>query len=70
MFRPERWLEVDEGRRREMDNDLELVFSAGKYQCLGRNIALVELNKVFVEVCDFDFVGIIEDRSIADVMVI
>lgn len=58
VFRPERWLEVDEGRRREMDNDLDLSFSAGKYQCLGRNIAFIELNKVFVEVSDLLFAGI------------
>lgn len=55
VFRPERWLEVDERRRREMESDLELVFSAGKYQCLGRNIAFIELNKVFVEVRNFPF---------------
>jgi hypothetical protein len=27
-----------------------LVFSYGKYACLGKNVAFMELNKVFVEV--------------------
>ncbi|CZR54663.1 related to pisatin demethylase (cytochrome P450) [Phialocephala subalpina] len=48
-FRPERWLEGDEGKRREMEGGLDLVFSGGKWQCLGKNVALIELNKVFVE---------------------
>lgn len=50
VFRPERWFEGthEEIRKREMDMDL--VFGYGKYQCLGRNIAYLELNKVFVQV--------------------
>lgn len=48
-FRPERWLEADEGKLREIEITLELVFSVGKWQCLGKNVALIELNKVFVE---------------------
>lgn len=50
-FRPERWLEVkDEGQLRMMTSTWELVFKYGKWQCLGRAVALMELNKVFVEV--------------------
>ncbi|KAJ0307046.1 hypothetical protein COL5a_009483 [Colletotrichum fioriniae] len=64
-FRPERWLvgegegedeekEEDgttpaEKKLREMEATIELVFSYGRYQCLGRPVALMELNKVFVE---------------------
>jgi len=48
-FRPERWLETDGEKLREMEATLELVFGMGRWQCLGRNIALMELNKVFVE---------------------
>lgn len=50
-FRPERWLEVeDEDKLRSMLSTWELVFKYGKWQCLGRSVALMELNKVFVEV--------------------
>lgn len=50
-FRPERWLEVkEEEELRAMTSTWELVFKYGKWQCLGRSVALMELNKVFVEV--------------------
>jgi cytochrome P450 len=48
MFRPERWLE-SEGIK-DLEQTWEVIFNAGRYQCLGKNIALMELNKVFVEV--------------------
>jgi cytochrome P450 len=52
VFRPERWLETESatGEVKEMEETLQLVFSYGKYACLGKNVALMELNKVFVEV--------------------
>lgn len=49
-FRPERWLVEDEEALRGMLSTWELIFKYGKWQCLGRNVALMELNKVFVEV--------------------
>lgn len=50
-FRPERWLEAkDEQLLQEMTSTWELVFKYGKWQCLGRAVALLELNKIFVEV--------------------
>lgn len=52
-FRPERWLEEeskDEETLRTMVGTWELIFKSGKWQCLGRSVALMELNKVFVEV--------------------
>lgn len=49
-FRPERWLEGTENDVKNMESTLELVFSYGKWQCLGKPIALMELNKVFVQV--------------------
>ncbi|KAK1654392.1 cytochrome P450 [Colletotrichum phormii] len=48
-FRPERWLAGEGKRLREMEATIELVFSYGRYQCLGRPVALMELNKVFFE---------------------
>lgn len=54
LFRPERWIEAatsdDEGRYKAMISTADLVFGHGKFYCMGRNIALMELNKVFVEV--------------------
>ena len=32
-------------------------FKYGKWQCLGKTIALLELNKIFVEVSDLEKVG-------------
>ena len=49
-FRPERWLDSPPERLREMESTWELVFGHGRWQCLGKNVALMELNKVFVEV--------------------
>lgn len=54
LFRPERWLEADAENLRLMESTLELVFGYGKWQCLGRNVAMMELNKVFVEVSHLD----------------
>ena len=50
VFRPERWLEVDETTRAKYQSTVDLVFGSGRFGCLGKNIALMELNKVFVEV--------------------
>lgn len=49
-FRPERWLNASPEQRAVMDSTLDLVFGSGKWGCLGRNIAQLELNKVLVEV--------------------
>ncbi|TVY75669.1 Cytochrome P450 monooxygenase [Lachnellula suecica] len=55
-FRPERWLDSSPEKTKEQEQTLELIFSYGKYQCMGRNVALMELNKVFVEIFRrFDF---------------
>lgn len=58
VFRPERWLEAGAGteREREMVAVSDLSFGWGKYQCLGKQIANMELSKVFVELLRrFDF---------------
>jgi cytochrome P450 len=50
MFRPERWLEAEGEKLRVMNSTVELVFNYGKWQCPGKSVAAIELNKVFVEV--------------------
>jgi len=50
LFRPERWLIDDVVKLKYMDSIWELIFSHGRWQCLGKNVAMMELNKVIVEV--------------------
>ncbi|KAK4184544.1 putative cytochrome P450 E-class, group I [Podospora australis] len=54
VFRPERWLDeagVDPDRKKVMEQVQGLVFGTpSRWECLGKQIALFELNKVFVEV--------------------
>lgn len=50
VFRPERWIEADEGRKMKMEQCLDLVFGYGRWGCLGKVVAYIELNKVFCEV--------------------
>ncbi len=49
-FRPERWLDISAEQYRAMDTTVMLDFGGGsRYECLGKNIAMIELNKVYVE---------------------
>ncbi|PIA96035.1 Averantin hydroxylase [Cercospora beticola] len=62
-FRPERWLLHEDGgdcesaaKLREMDQNNEVIFGYGRFKCLGQPVALMELNKIFVELLQrFDF---------------
>lgn len=47
VFRPERWHEAKGEKLEAMEKTLGLLWGFGKYSCLGKNIALMELNKVF-----------------------
>ncbi|KAM0811468.1 putative Pisatin demethylase [Seiridium cardinale] len=49
LFIPERWLNVDAKRVEDMAEYLEASFGYGKYKCLGRSIAFVEINKTLFE---------------------
>lgn len=49
MFRPERWMEADSEKLGKMNSAVDLIFHSGKYQCLGKSVALMEFNKIFVE---------------------
>ncbi|KAI1763974.1 cytochrome P450 [Hypoxylon sp. FL1150] len=56
VFRPERWLDVDPEKHREMISVVELVFGYGRWGCSGKSVAFMELNKVYVELLrHFDF---------------
>lgn len=52
MFRPERFLEVDNHTRVGMERLVEMVFGYGRYGCGGKPLALMELHKVIFEVSD------------------
>ncbi|KAH8682719.1 cytochrome P450 [Xylariales sp. PMI_506] len=49
VFRPERWLESTGDHLKSMNAAVDLEFGYGMYQCLGKPIAMMELNKIFVE---------------------
>ena len=50
LYRPERWLEARGEQLEKMEKSVALVWGYGKYSCLGKGIAYLELNKVFFEV--------------------
>lgn len=50
VFRPERFLECDEKQKAYMLKTVDLSFGHGRWLCLGKPLAIIELNKVFVEV--------------------
>ena len=49
-FRPDRWVEADEETRARYQYVVETIFGTGRFTCLGKHIAMIELHKVFVEV--------------------
>jgi len=53
-FRPERWLiednDANRGRLDTMTRTTEMIFGYGKYQCLGKPVAWMEISKVVFEV--------------------
>lgn len=51
-FRPERWFEHDADKLRVMTATNELIFGHGKFQCLGKRVAQVELGKLIFEVSE------------------
>ncbi|KAK3389819.1 cytochrome P450 [Podospora didyma] len=56
VFRPERFLDSPPEKRAVMEKTIDLVFGYGRYMCSGKNLAWLEMNKVFVELLrEFDF---------------
>jgi cytochrome P450 len=48
-FRPERWLISDPERLTQMKKTNDMIFGSGRWVCLGRNVALIEVHKVVFE---------------------
>lgn len=55
VFRPERWLDASPEDLQKMETVSDLVWGYGRYVCLGKSVALIELNKIFVEVSPDSF---------------
>lgn len=49
-FRPERWFEKDAEKLAAMTRTNDLIFGDGKWQCLGKPVAMIELGKIIFEV--------------------
>ncbi|KAL4877399.1 cytochrome P450 [Aspergillus karnatakaensis] len=50
LFRPERWLEAEGEYLLEMNRTMELVFGSGRYACLGKQVAMIEISKAIAEI--------------------
>ncbi|KAK3368362.1 cytochrome P450 71A20 [Podospora didyma] len=57
LFRPERWLDIDPAKFRAMNQTVMMEFASGsRWECLGKTVAEIELNKTYVELLRrFDF---------------
>ncbi|KAI9148340.1 Cytochrome P450 monooxygenase aba1 [Paramyrothecium foliicola] len=55
VYRPERFMDLGTKERREMERNVELAFGSGQWQCVGKSIAFMELNKVVFEVSLISF---------------
>ncbi|KAF3762478.1 cytochrome P450 monooxygenase [Cryphonectria parasitica EP155] len=49
IFRPERFTELDDQHRKQMERNVELAFGHGQWMCVGKTIALLEINKSVFE---------------------
>jgi cytochrome P450 len=50
IYRPDRWIEADEDTRKRYTRVTDTIFGTGRFQCLGKHIANMELHKTLVEV--------------------
>lgn len=50
LFRPERWLDADTDTRVRYRQTVDTIFGSGRFLCLGRHIAMIELHKAITEV--------------------
>lgn len=56
VFRPERWVDADAATREKYMKTVEIIFGAGRFVCLGKTIAMMELGKALVEVSSVELV--------------
>ena len=49
-YRPERWLEAGEEKLKDMLRSADLLFGSGRYACLGKTVAFLELRKCLATV--------------------
>ncbi|KAH8172544.1 cytochrome p450 domain-containing protein [Sarocladium implicatum] len=70
VYRPSRWIDANADQTRAMDNTVDLCFGQGKWGCLGRPIALLELNKMVPELFRrFDFTSVDVEKPIRNTFV-
>lgn len=50
LYRPDRWIEAGEEQLLSMNRTMDLVFGSGRYACLGKQVALIEVSKAIAEV--------------------
>jgi cytochrome P450 len=56
VFRPERWIDSSEENKMRMEQTLDLNFGYGRWGCLGKSVAMRELDKVIFELLrNFEF---------------
>lgn len=55
-YRPERWILTSNGgdesspeKLKAIERNNDLIFGSGRFQCLGKNVAAIEMNKVIFE---------------------
>ena len=65
IFRVGRWFTKDKERLKKMEETVELAFGVGRWGCLGKGIAMVEMGKVVFEVLRrWDFTVVDAERPI------
>ncbi|KAN0092211.1 cytochrome P450 [Hyaloscypha variabilis] len=50
LFSPERFMNLDKAKHKEMERNVELAFGQGQWTCVGKTLAFMNLNKVVFEV--------------------
>ncbi|OJJ60268.1 hypothetical protein ASPSYDRAFT_57695 [Aspergillus sydowii CBS 593.65] len=50
LYRPDRWIEAGEEQLLNMNRTMDLVFGSGRYACLGKQVALIEVSKAVAEI--------------------
>lgn len=65
IYRPDRWLEAENNpeQLRKMLDKADLVFGSGRFECAGKRVALIEMQKVWVELLRrYEFALVNPDR--------